>query len=82
MNRRQGRYIAGLSVLVLFQLAPLMIPVVWYTSWSVSAKSIVSGLLALGIPEIGVALAVLIIGRAEVKRIWRIVKIYAKRCYR
>jgi hypothetical protein len=42
----------------------------------------VSGLLALGIPEIGVALAVLIIGRREVKRIGRIVKITAKRCYR
>lgn len=82
MNRRQGRYIAGVSVLVLFQLAPLMIPFVWFTSWSISAKSIVSGLLALGIPEIGVALAALIIGSAEVKRIWRIVKIYAKRCYR
>lgn len=82
MNRRQGRYIVGVLVLVLFQLAPLMIPFVWFTNWSLSAKSIASGLLALGIPEIGVALAVMIIGRSEVKRIWRVVKVTAKRCYR
>ena len=82
MNRRQGRYIVGASVLVLFQLAPLMIPFVWFTSWSVSIKTIASGLLALGIPEIGVALAVMIIGRRAVKRIWRIIKVAAKRCYR
>lgn len=82
MSRRRIRYITGVATLVLFQLAPLMIPFVWFTSWSVSIKTIASGLLALGIPEIGVALAVMIIGRTEVKRIWRIVKVMAKRCYR
>lgn len=82
MSRRRARYVAGVSVLLLFQLAPLLIPFVWFTEWSVALKSLLSGLLALGIPEIGVGLAVMIIGRAEVKRIWRIVKIYAKRCYR
>jgi hypothetical protein len=49
---------------------------------STQAKSVLSGLLALGIPELGVVLAIAIIGRKEVRRLWRVTKVIAKRCYR
>ncbi|MBK6761571.1 MAG: hypothetical protein IPG73_12890 [Ignavibacteria bacterium] len=43
---------------------------------SVAVKSVLSALLALGIPEIGVLLAIALLGRREVRRIWR----RTKRC--
>lgn len=73
---RSTRYAAGVAVLVLFQLAPLAIPFVWMTGMSVTVKSVLSALLALGIPEIGVLLAIALLGRREVRRIWR----RTKRC--
>lgn len=76
------RYTLGVIVLVLFQLAPLTIPLVWATEWTITLKSVLSALLALGIPEIGVLLAIALIGRSEVRRIWRLVKILARRAWR
>ncbi|MFN4985695.1 MAG: hypothetical protein ACK5BQ_04150 [Ignavibacteria bacterium] len=82
MSRSGGRYIAGVCVLIAFQAAPLTIPFVWMSQMSTQAKSVLSGLLALGIPELGVVLAIAIIGRKEVRRLWRVTKVIAKRCYR
>jgi hypothetical protein len=82
MKRAGVRYAAGVTVVVLFQLAPLAIPFVWATAWSASVKGILSALLALGIPELGIVIAAMLIGRKEVRRIWRIVKVVAKRCYK
>lgn len=79
---RGQRYALGVGVLVLFQLAPFSIPLVWTTEWTITVKSVLSALLALGIPEVGVLLAVALIGRSEVRRIWRLVKILAWRAWR
>ncbi|HLP29504.1 MAG TPA: hypothetical protein VK147_12750 [Candidatus Didemnitutus sp.] len=76
------RYTLGVIVLVLFQLAPLAIPLVWATEWTITTKGVLSALLALGIPEIGVLLAIALIGRSEVRRIWRLVKILVRRAWR
>ena len=82
MKRAGVRYGAGVAVVVLFQLAPLAIPFVWATEWSASIKGILSALLALGIPELGIVLAGMLIGRKEVRRLWRVTKVVAKRCYK
>lgn len=73
---RGARYLFAVGVLILFQLAPLMIPFVLVSDLSVTMKSISSALLALGVPEIGILLAIALIGKAEVRRIWR----RTKRC--
>lgn len=44
-------------------MSPLLIPLVTGTDWSVGLKSTVSGLLAFGIPEIFMLLAVAIMGK-------------------
>ncbi len=77
-TQRGFRYGTAISVLVVFQLAPLLIPIVWVTDLSVPMKSGLSALLALGIPEIGVLLAIALIGKAEVRRLWS----RLKRCLR
>ncbi len=82
MNRAGVRYAAGVTVAVLFQLAPLAIPFVWTTEWSASIKGLLSALLALGIPELGIVIAAMLIGRKEVRRLWRVTKVIAKRCYK
>ena len=79
---RGMRYTLGVIVLVIFQLAPLAIPLVWATEWTITIKGVFSALLALGIPEVGVLLAIALIGRSEVRRIWRLVKILARRAWR
>ncbi len=74
-SRRGVRYAGGVAVVVLFQCAPLAIPWVWMTEWSAWVQTALSAALALGIPEIGILLGVALIGRSEVRRIGRVVKV-------
>jgi hypothetical protein len=70
------------AVVVLFQCAPLAIPWVWTTDWPVTVQTVVSGLLTLGIPELGIVIGIALIGKSEVKRIWRITKVLWRRAFR
>jgi hypothetical protein len=70
------------AVVVLFQCAPLAIPWVWTTDWPVTVQTVVSGLLTLGIPELGFVIGIALIGKSEVKRIWRVMKVLWRRTLR
>lgn len=74
-RRRGVRYASGVAVVVLFQCAPLAIPWVWTTDWSAWIQTTLSAALALGIPEIGILLGIALIGKSEVRRIWRVIKV-------
>ena len=74
-RRRGVRYESGVAVVVLFQCAPLAIPWVWTTDWSAWVQTTLSAALALGIPEIGILLGIALIGKSEVRRIWRVIKV-------
>ena len=58
-----SRIIFGTVILVIGFMSPLLIPIVTGTDWSVGLKSTVSGLLAFGIPEIFMLLAVAVMGK-------------------
>ena len=58
-----SRIIFGTLILIVGFLSPLLIPFVTATDWSVGLKSTVSGLLAFGIPEIFMLLAVAVMGK-------------------
>ena len=58
-----SRIIFGTVILVIGFMSPLLIPVVTGTEWSVGLKSTVSGLLAFGIPEIFMLIAVAVMGK-------------------
>jgi hypothetical protein len=57
------RMVFGSVILVTGFLSPLLIPFVTTTDWSVGVISTVSGLLAFGIPEVFMLLAVSIMGK-------------------
>jgi hypothetical protein len=59
----QGRLILGVTILVIGFLSPLLIPLVTGTSWSVGVKTTVSGLLAFGIPEVFMLIAIAVMGK-------------------
>jgi hypothetical protein len=59
----QGRLILGVTILVIGFMSPLLIPLVTGTSWSVGVKTTVSGLLAFGIPEVFMLIAVAVMGK-------------------
>lgn len=59
-----ARLIFGGTVIVVGFLSPLLISVVTSTNWSIGLKSAVSGLLALGIPEVFMIIGVAIVGKA------------------
>jgi hypothetical protein len=67
MNTQQPiskpRLIFGGSVIVLGLLSPLLIPFVASLPWSIGVKSAISGLLALGIPELFMIIGVAIMGK-------------------
>ncbi len=44
-------------------MSPLLIPLVTGTSWSVGVKTTVSGLLAFGIPEVFMLIAIAVMGK-------------------
>ena len=54
---------SGIAILVIGFLSPLLIPVVLETELSTGAKSVISGLLAFGIPEIFMVVAISIMGK-------------------
>ena len=58
------RLILGATILVLGFMSPLLIPAVASMDWSVGVKGAISGLLAFGIPEIMMIVAVAILGKA------------------
>jgi hypothetical protein len=45
-------------------------------------QSTLSAALALGIPEIGILLGIALIGRSEVRRIWRVMKVVWRKATR
>ena len=58
-----GRLWIGIIILAVGFLSPLLIPVVLATEWSTGVKSIISGLLAFGIPELFMVVAIGIMGK-------------------
>ena len=59
----KGKLILGASILMIGFLSPLLIPFVTNTSWSVGVKTVITGLLAFGIPEIFMIVAVSVMGK-------------------
>jgi c-di-AMP phosphodiesterase-like protein len=59
----KGKLILGASILVIGFLSPLLIAFVTNTSLSVSVKTTISGLLAFGIPEVFMLIAIAIMGK-------------------
>ena len=59
----KGRLVLGTSILVIGFMSPLLIPLVTGTSWSVGIKTTVSGLLAFGIPEVFMLIAIAVMGK-------------------
>jgi hypothetical protein len=74
-----GRLILGASILVIGFLSPLLIPLVTKTAWSIGLKTTISGLLAFGIPEIFMLIAVAVMGKAGYEYIKGIALKYLKR---
>lgn len=57
------RLILGGAILVVGFMSPLLIPLVTGTDWSVGIKTTISGLLAFGIPEVFMLIAVAVLGK-------------------
>ncbi len=57
------KLLVGGSVIVVGFMSPLLIPLVASTGWSIGLKSALSGLLALGIPEVFMIIGVAILGK-------------------
>jgi hypothetical protein len=53
----------GAVILVVGFLSPLLIPLVLASNWSATTKSVISGLLAFGIPELFMLLAIIVMGK-------------------
>ena len=53
----------GLTILIVGWLSPLLIPVITRTSLATEWKTIISGLLAVGIPEVFTVAAIAIMGK-------------------
>jgi hypothetical protein len=58
------RFRLGLSLFIIGWLSPLLIPLVAASGLSTEWKTVISGLLAVGIPEIFTVVAVAIMGKA------------------
>ena len=63
------RFRLGLILLVVGWLSPLCIPVVTATDLPAKWKTIISGMLAVGIPEVFTILAIAIMGKSGYNRI-------------
>ncbi|MGL1860936.1 MAG: hypothetical protein OCC46_00265 [Pseudodesulfovibrio sp.] len=59
----RDRLIVGLTVLFVGQLAPLLVPIIVATQWSTVVKSVLSGFLLLGAPELAILGAAAILGK-------------------
>ena len=62
--RAGWRFRLGLTILIVGWLSPLLIPVVTRTSLATEWKAIISGLLAVGIPEVFTVAAIAIMGKS------------------
>ena len=62
--RAGWRFRLGLTILIAGCLSPLLIPVVTRTSLATEWKTIISGLLAVGIPEVFTVAAIAIMGKS------------------
>ena len=60
----EWRFRLGLTILVVGWLSPLLIPLVTRTALSTEWKTIISGLLAVGIPEVFTIVAIAIMGKS------------------
>ena len=60
----EWRFRLGMTVLIVGWLSPLLIPVVTWTSLATEWKTIISGLLAVGIPEVFTVVAIAIMGKS------------------
>jgi hypothetical protein len=69
----------GAVIMVVGFLSPLLIPVVVASNLSASVKTVISGLLAFGIPEIFMLLAVVVMGKQGFEYIKNKVKTFLKR---
>ncbi len=58
------RMALGGIILAIGFLSPLLIPVVTASEWSAGVKTVASGLLAFGIPELFILLAVAVMGKS------------------
>jgi hypothetical protein len=61
--RAGWRFRLGLTILIAGWFSPLLIPVVTRTSLATEWKTIISGLLAVGIPEVFTVVAIAIMGK-------------------
>jgi hypothetical protein len=75
----KGKIITGTIILVVGFLSPLLIPAVVATNWPTGVKSVVSGLLAFGIPEIFMIIAVSIMGKDGFNYLKRILSILLRK---
>ncbi|UCD61833.1 MAG: hypothetical protein JSV59_04490 [Flavobacteriaceae bacterium] len=62
-QKSQGKLRLGAVILVVGFFSPLLIPLVVASNWSAATKSIISGLLAFGIPEVFMILAIAVMGK-------------------
>ena len=74
-----GRLWSGIIILAVGFLSPLLIPVVLATVWSASVKSVISGLLAFGIPELFMLIAVGVMGKEGFNYLKRLLSILLRR---
>ncbi len=74
-----GRLNLGAFVLVVGFLTPLLIPLVLKMGWSPGVTSIVSGLLAFGIPELFMIIAIAIMGKEGYNYLKRLFSIIIRR---
>jgi hypothetical protein len=61
-NKRRFRL--GLTILIVGWFSPLLIPLVAMTSLTAKWKTIISGLLAVGIPEVFTIAAIAVLGKS------------------
>ena len=57
------RFWLGLTILIVGWLSPLLIPFITRTSLATEWKTIISGLLAVGLPEVFTVAAIAIMGK-------------------
>ncbi len=81
-NKRKplgGRFIIGAIVLVFGFIAPVFIPLVTATNWPSGVVAVVTGLLAFGVPELFMIIAVGIMGKEGFDYIKRFLSIMLRR---
>lgn len=62
-QKSRGKLRLGAVILVVGFLSPLLIPLVVASNWSAPTKSLISGLLAFGIPEVFMIVAIAVMGK-------------------